>query len=58
MSVGVFRAKSAQFGGQVALRLRPPQVTRMDECPQGGCHAPVPRQGGGGRICIKCGASC
>ncbi|MER5393286.1 hypothetical protein [Saccharopolyspora sp. NPDC002686] len=32
-------------------------VLRMDECPQGGGHAPMPKQGGG-LICIKCGQAC
>ncbi|SEG96556.1 hypothetical protein SAMN02982929_06477 [Saccharopolyspora kobensis] len=32
-------------------------VPRMDECPQGGGHAPIPKQGGG-LVCIKCGRPC
>lgn len=55
---GAIRAKLAQYRGRIALRCRPPHVPGMDECPAGGGHAPVPKQGGGGRICAKCGESC
>lgn len=30
----------------------------MDECPSGGSHAPIPKQGGGGNVCTKCGNEC
>ncbi|MBB5156635.1 hypothetical protein BJ970_004169 [Saccharopolyspora phatthalungensis] len=48
----------AHLRSRIAARHRPPCVPRMDECPAGGRHAPVPKQGGGGRICAKCGANC
>ena len=30
----------------------------MDECPQGGSHAPIPKQGGGSSVCAKCNSDC
>ncbi|SDX78826.1 hypothetical protein SAMN05216215_101540 [Saccharopolyspora shandongensis] len=55
---GAIRANHAQYRGRIALRWRPLHIPNMDECPAGGGHAPVPKQGGGGRICLKCGESC
>ncbi|MFD0924015.1 hypothetical protein [Saccharopolyspora rosea] len=31
---------------------------RSDECPEGGGHAPIPKQDGAGRVCAKCGGEC
>jgi hypothetical protein len=36
----------------------PSPELRMDECPSGGDHARVPKQGGGGSVCTKCGKDC
>lgn len=31
---------------------------RVDDCPAGGAHAPIPVQGGGGMVCAKCNQRC
>ncbi|MCI2418093.1 hypothetical protein MOQ72_11710 [Saccharopolyspora sp. K220] len=55
---GVIRANFTHYRYRNAPPRRPPDIPVMDECPQGGGHAPVPKQGGGGRICAKCGRDC
>jgi hypothetical protein len=53
-----FRVNLGHFRSGITPRRRPPCVPQMGECPEGGGHAPVPKQGGGGRICAKCGRDC
>ncbi|WP_170301683.1 hypothetical protein [Saccharopolyspora hirsuta] len=54
---GVLQADLARSRTWTAPPRNSTTVLRMDECPQGGDHAPIPKQGGG-LVCIKCGRPC
>ncbi|GAA4614819.1 hypothetical protein GCM10023108_21080 [Saccharopolyspora hordei] len=54
---GALQADRARSGSRTTPPRGCTNLPRMDECPQGGAHAPIPKQGGG-LVCIKCGQSC